>query len=203
MLGIDAELVVDAGAYALWPKGPSWKRHGRAQPARPVHITSWRVKTFTVATNKSPIGPYRGVGRPGACFAIERTIDEVARAAGRDPLEVRIENMVRPEQMPFTTVAGMVFDNGDYAQSARVCADLIDIAAIRARQRAGEPDGRLVGIGFAVFAEQTGHGCGEWVLARQPVHSGLRELHRAYDERRHGGADGGHPVAWPRAGDHA
>ena len=144
---------------------PAWRR--AIFPA-PTQFRNWRVGTFTVATNKSPIGPYRGVGRPGACFAIERTIDEVARAAGRDPLEVRIENMVRPEQMPYTTVAGMVFDNGDYRASARLCADLIDLAAIRARQRQGEPDGRLIGIGFASYAEQTGHGCGEWVLRGSP-----------------------------------
>ncbi len=169
VLGIDAELVVDAGAYALWPNGPFLETGMAARNLPgPYDIRSWRVKTFTVATNKSPIGPYRGVGRPGACFAIERTIDEVARAAGRDPLAVRIENMVRPEQMPYTTVAGMVFDNGDYGQSARVCADLIDVAAIRARQARGEPDGRLVGIGFAAYAEQTGHGCGEWVLRGSP-----------------------------------
>jgi carbon-monoxide dehydrogenase large subunit len=48
----------------------------------PYDIRDYRVKTYTVATNKAPIGPYRGVGRPGACFAIERTIDEVARAVG-------------------------------------------------------------------------------------------------------------------------
>ncbi|MFZ0020477.1 MAG: molybdopterin cofactor-binding domain-containing protein [Acetobacteraceae bacterium] len=47
-----------------------------------------------------PLGPYRGVGRPGACFAIERTIDEVARAVGRDPVTVRIENMIRPALAP-------------------------------------------------------------------------------------------------------
>ncbi|HUZ75341.1 MAG TPA: xanthine dehydrogenase family protein molybdopterin-binding subunit [Stellaceae bacterium] len=169
ILGIDAELVVDAGAYALWPNGPFLETGMAARNLPgPYDIAGWRVKTFTVATNKSPIGPYRGVGRPGACFALERTIDEVARAVGRDPLEVRIENMVRPEQMPFTTIAGMVFDNGDYRESARRCADLIDLAAIRARQRRGEPDGRLVGIGFAAYAEQTGHGCGEWVMRGSP-----------------------------------
>jgi carbon-monoxide dehydrogenase large subunit len=53
------------------------------------------------------LGRYRGDGRPGACFAIERTIDEVARAAGRDPVDVRIENMVPCEAMPSTSITGM------------------------------------------------------------------------------------------------
>jgi carbon-monoxide dehydrogenase large subunit len=170
ILALDCDLIVDAGAYALWPNGPFLETGmaGRNLPG-PYDIRNWRVRTYTVATNKPAIGPYRGVGRPGACFATERTIDEVARAIGRDPLEVRLENMVRPEQMPYTTIANMVFDNGDYPRAARLCADLIDVPAVRARQQRGEPDGRLVGIGFAAYAEQTGHGCGEWVQRGSPI----------------------------------
>jgi aerobic carbon-monoxide dehydrogenase large subunit len=84
----------------------------------PYNIRNWRANTFTVVTNKAPLGPYRGVGRPGACFVIERIIEEVARAVNRDPLTVRIENMVRPDQMPYATIAGMLFDGGDYARAA-------------------------------------------------------------------------------------
>ena len=113
-------------------------------------------------TNKAALGPYRGVGRPGACFAIERTIDEVARAVGRDPAEVRIENMIPKERMPFTSVAGMRYDTGDYPASVRLCADLLGLPQIRERQQRGEPDGRLLGVGFASFTEQTAHGAAEF-----------------------------------------
>src|SRR5262245_1104720 len=90
VLGIDVELIVDGGAYAMWPNGPFLETGMAARNLPgPYDIRHYRVKTYTVATNKSPIGPYRGVGRPGACFAIERTMDEVARAVGRDPAEVR------------------------------------------------------------------------------------------------------------------
>jgi len=86
VLGIDVELIVDGGAYAMWPNGPFLETGMAARNLPgPYDIRHYRVKTYTVATNKSPIGPYRGVGRPGACFAIQRTIDEVARAVGRDP----------------------------------------------------------------------------------------------------------------------
>jgi aerobic carbon-monoxide dehydrogenase large subunit len=164
VLGIDAEIVVDGGAYGLWPQGPYQEA---AMAARnlpgPYAIANYRSRASTVATNKAPMGPYRGVGRPGACFAIERTIDEVARAVGRDPVEVRLLNLVRPEQMPFTTVGGLHFDNGDYPQSVRLCAELLNVPEVRARQRRGEPDGRLIGVGFAAFAEQTAHGAAEFV----------------------------------------
>jgi carbon-monoxide dehydrogenase large subunit len=169
ILGIDAELIVDAGAYAMWPNGPFLETGMAARNLPgPYDIRSFRARTFTVATNKSPIGPYRGVGRPGACFAIERTIDEVARAVGRDPLEVRRDNMVTAAQMPYTTVAKLKFDSGDYPAALDRAAAAIDLPSVRARQRAGETDGRLIGVGFACYSEQTGHGCGEWVSRGSP-----------------------------------
>jgi carbon-monoxide dehydrogenase large subunit len=64
------------------------------------------------------------IARPGACFVIERLIDEVARAVGREPNDVRALNLVRPEQMPFTTIGGMRLDSGNYAESVRLCAEL-------------------------------------------------------------------------------
>jgi aerobic carbon-monoxide dehydrogenase large subunit len=163
ILGIDTEITVDAGAYGLWPQGPYQEAAmaARTLPG-PYTIANYRARFLTVATNKAPLGPYRGVGRPGACFAIERTIDEVAHAAGREPAEVRIANMIAKEAMPFTSVAGMRYDTGDYPASVRLCAELLNLEEIRRRQRQGEADGRLLGIGFASFTEQTAHGAAEF-----------------------------------------
>jgi carbon-monoxide dehydrogenase large subunit len=163
ILGIDTEIIVDAGAYGLWPQGPYQEANmaARCLPG-PYTIANYRARTFTVATNKAGLGPYRGVGRPGACFAVERTIDEVARAVGRDPVEVRIENMIPPDKMPFTSVTDMRYDTGDYPASVRFCAGLLNLPQIRERQLRGEPDGRLIGIGFASFTEQTAHGAAEF-----------------------------------------
>ncbi len=174
ILALDAELIVDAGAYALWPNGPFLETGMAARNIPgPYDVRHWRVRTYTAATNKAPIGPYRGVGRPGACFAIERTIDEVARAVGRDPFEVRLENLVKPGQMPYLTIANLQFDNGDYPALVKLCADTIDLDVFRKRQKQGEPDGRLIGIGFACYSEQTGHGCGEWVSRGSPFIPGF------------------------------
>jgi carbon-monoxide dehydrogenase large subunit len=163
ILGIDCEIIVDAGGYGLWPQGPYQEANmvARCLPG-PYVVPHYRARTYTVATNKTPIGPYRGVGRPGACFVIERTIDEIARSVGRDPVLVRIENMVQPEQMPYTSVTGMRYDTGDYPESLRRCAELLRFADARKRQQRGESDGRLVGIGFACFNEQTAHGAAEY-----------------------------------------
>ena len=170
ILGIDVEITVDGGAYATWPNGP-FMETGMAikNVPGPYKVRAYRARSLTVATNKSPIGPYRGVARPGACFCIERTIDEVARAVGREPHDVRMENMVTPEAMPYRSATNLLYDNGDYPASVSKAVEMLDLAAVRRRQRRGEPDGRLIGIGFATYTEQTAHGCGEWITRGVPI----------------------------------
>ena len=164
LLGLDVDITVDAGAYSHWPNSPFMETGMAAKNVPgPYQLEHYRARTHTVATNKSPIGPYRGVARPGACFAIERTIDEIAHQVGREPYEVRKDNLVTPEQMPYRTVTNLVFDSGDYPRGVELAAELIDITAIRQRQRNHESDGRLIGVGFGSYTEQTAHGCDEWV----------------------------------------
>src|SRR5258708_8203716 len=170
LLGLDVEIHVDGGAYATWPNGPFMETGLRIKNVPgPYKVRAYRARSLTIATNKSRIGPYRGVARPGACFCIERTIDEVARAVGREPHDVRMENMVTPEMMPYRSVTNMLYDNGDYAASVAGAVELLDVPAIRARQRSGEADGRLIGVGFATYTEQTAHGCGEWITRGVPI----------------------------------
>jgi carbon-monoxide dehydrogenase large subunit len=147
----------------MWPQGPYMEANmaARVMPG-PYVIPNYRARYVTVATNKAPVGPYRGVGRPAACFSIERIIDEIAHKIGRDPLDVRIENMIPSAQMPFTSITGMIYDSGDYSACARLSAELVDVPKIRERQKRGEPDGRLIGVGFGSFVEQTGHGAAEF-----------------------------------------
>ncbi|MGV3653422.1 MAG: xanthine dehydrogenase family protein molybdopterin-binding subunit, partial [Noviherbaspirillum sp.] len=170
ILGLDVEVYVDAGAYSHWPNGPFMETGmvSRNIPG-PYDIRNYRCRSFTVATNKSPIGAYRGVARPAACFTIERTIDEIAHAVGREPYQVRMENMVPEEAMPYRNVTRLLFDGGNYPESVRRAARLINLEEVRVRQQQGEPEGRLIGVGFASFTEQTAHGCGEWVSRGTPV----------------------------------
>lgn len=170
ILGIEAELIVDAGSYSIWPSGPFMETGMAARNLPgPYRIPALSVKTWTVATNKPPLGPYRGVARPGACFAIERTLDEVARKVGRDPYDVRRENMVAAHEMPFTGAGGMRFDNGDYPTSVEKAADAAGMSDVRARQASHAGSGRLTGIGFASYSEQTAHGTQEWKIRGTPV----------------------------------
>ena len=159
LLALDAEATVDAGAYSAYPFSACLEA---AQIASilpgPYLMDAFRCKTWSVASNKPPILPFRGVARPGVCFALELVIDAIAREVGREPHEVRLDNVVRPEQMPFDNITAKHYDSGDYPECIRRAAASIDVAGVRARQRSGEADGRRIGLGFSIFCEQAGHG---------------------------------------------
>ena len=89
---------------------------------------------------------------------MELMIDAIARAVDRDPYEVRLMNLVRPEQMPYDNVAKKHYDSGDYPRALKLAREKLDYDKWRERQKNGEPDGRLIGIGFAAYCEQSAHG---------------------------------------------
>ncbi|MFV8201567.1 molybdopterin cofactor-binding domain-containing protein, partial [Enterobacter cloacae complex sp.6700005] len=70
----------------------------------PYDFPAYRCRTWSVATNKCPILPYRGVARTGVCFALEVALDALAAELGLPPKVVRLKNLVRPEQMPFENI---------------------------------------------------------------------------------------------------
>jgi carbon-monoxide dehydrogenase large subunit len=170
LLGVEGEVYIDAGAYSLWPTGSFMEASMASRNLTgPYRIRHLNLKTFTVATNKAPMVPFRGVARPGACFAIERLVDEVARELRREPFDLRRQNIVTASEMPYQTAAGMRLDTGDYIAALDTARDMIDLPKIRARQQRGEPDGRAIGVGFAFYTEQSGHGQIEWVKRKSRV----------------------------------
>ena len=156
---LDAEITIDGGAYSNWPFTVALEP-GQAigNLPGPYDFRGYRCRTHCVATNKPGFLPYRGVARTGVCFAIELLMDAIARAVGRDPWEVRHENLVPASAMPYDNVARKHYDSGDYQESLRLAREKIDLCAWRARQAHGEPDGRRIGIGFATYCEQSAHG---------------------------------------------
>src|ERR1043166_2022207 len=100
----------------------------------PYRIRLLRLNAHTVATNKAPMGPYRGVARPGATFAIERLVDEVARELEREPFDLRRQNIVTASELPYKTAAGLKLDTGDYVASLDIARDMVNLPALRAPQ---------------------------------------------------------------------
>jgi carbon-monoxide dehydrogenase large subunit len=159
ILAFEAKAAVDSGAYSAYPFTAAIEpSQVSAILPGPSDIPVYRCKTAAVVTNKCPQLPYRGVARPNVCYAMELMIDAIARKIGKEPYEVRLANLVRPEQMPYDNVTDKHFDSGDYPQLLRMALEAIDLPAVRARQQRGEPDGRLIGLGLAAFSEQTAHG---------------------------------------------
>ncbi len=159
ILAFDAEAAVDTGAYSAYPFTAAIEASQvSAILPGPYDIPVYRCNTIAVATNKAPQLPYRGVARPGCCYAMELMVDAIAREVGREPWDVRAANLVRPEQMPYDNVTDKHFDSGDYPELMWMALKAIDAEGVRARQKQGEPDGRLIGLGLAVFSEQTAHG---------------------------------------------
>jgi len=156
---LDAEITIDGGAYSNWPFTVALEP-GQAigNLPGPYDFRGYRCRTYCVATNKPGFLPYRGVARTGVCFAMELMMDAIARAVGRDPCEVRHENLVPASAMPYDNVTRKHYDSGDYKASLALAREKIDLKAWRARQARGEDDGRRIGIGFATYCEQSAHG---------------------------------------------
>jgi carbon-monoxide dehydrogenase large subunit len=161
VLGLECDVIVDSGAYSPWP-WPAGIEGGLAVGNMQgcYDIRAFRGRAVNVVSNKPAGQPFRGVARPLSCIGHEIVMDGVAAAAGIDPIEVRLRNFVKPEQMPYVSITKKTLDSGDYGAALRRAAELIDVAGVRARQRQGEPDGRLIGVGFASFYEQTAYGTG-------------------------------------------
>jgi carbon-monoxide dehydrogenase large subunit len=159
LLALDAEVTIDGGAYSGWPFTVALEPgQATGNLPGPYDFRGYRCRTHCVATNKPGFLPYRGVARTGVCFAMELMIDAIARAVGREPWEVRRDNLVPAEAMPYDNVARKHYDSGDYRKALMLAREKIDLDAWRSRQSRGEPDGRRIGIGFASYCEQTAHG---------------------------------------------
>jgi len=155
LLGIEVDATVDAGAYSSYPFSACLEaaQIGSIFPG-PYTLPRFRFRTVSACTNKPPILPYRGVARTGVCYAMETTLDALARQLGISAAAIRLANLVPPEAMPYRNLVGKVFDSGDYPEALRRTVACFDLDRLGARQEAGE----CVGFGLSIFCEQGAHG---------------------------------------------
>jgi carbon-monoxide dehydrogenase large subunit len=132
----------------------------------PYRVSDGYVERRVAITNKTPVGAYRGYGQPEVNFARERLLDRLARKVGKDPLQLRLENILTPEELPWRNPSGGEYDSGDYVQSLRMAADAVGYDDLRARGRAPRADGRLVGVGVSSFVERTGYASAKFLANR-------------------------------------
>jgi len=171
ILAIRDDYIVDCGAWN--PIGSGVAYNTAVHLTGPYKIAHLAASGRIVATNKVPNAPYRGAGRPEAAFAMERSIDLVARALSLEPAEVRRRNMIRADEMPYA--AGMlyrdgepiVYDSGDYPGALEKAIEAVGgVAAFRVRQATARREGRYLGLGIGCYIEGTGVGPFEGAVVR-------------------------------------
>ena len=173
VLAYRIEITQDAGAY---PKaGAFLPMLTILMTPGPYHIPRAEAWSASVVTNTTPVGAYRGAGRPEAAAAVDRAMDLFADAAGVDPAEVRRKNLLPRFTEPHTTAFGAKYDSGDYAtalEKVLAAADYPGLLAEQAKRRA-DGDPLQLGIGLSSYVEITGPG-GE---AGGPNENGTVEVH--------------------------
>lgn len=171
LLGLRAEVIGDIGAYSIYP----WT--AALEPVQivsflpgPYRMEHYRGSVRGVLTPKAPTGPYRGVGRPGATFAMERLIDMAACKLGIDPLEMRRRNLVNAHEFPYRTGSGIIWDRTGFQE----CLEAVsaNYAALLRERDDARAQGRWVGIGLSSYAELTGIGSRISVAPGMPINTG-------------------------------
>src|SRR5207302_7785852 len=162
ILGVESVFRHDTGAYT--PYGMVVPIITVTQLPGPYKVPNYRSEFTVVYTNTPCVSPYRGAGRPHACFVMERLIDRIARELALEPNEVRRRNFLQPDDFPWDV--GLTFqdggptkyDSGNYPAGLAMAEEMIDLASFRDRQAAARADHRYLGIGFAAYVEGTGIG---------------------------------------------
>jgi carbon-monoxide dehydrogenase large subunit len=155
--GFKVELTTDLGSYVALIGG-GIPVLGAFMYNAIYKFPAYQFGVQTVLTNKTWTDAYRGAGRPEATYAIERMMDELATEVGVDPLEIREKNWIKHEEFPFTTVAGLEYDTGNYEEATRMAKANFGYDDLRAEQKRRREAGDSVqlGIGVSTFTEMCG-----------------------------------------------
>ncbi len=170
ILGLDADIRCDVGAYSCYPVtcGVEVLMAANELPG-PYRVTSYRARSRGVATNKTPIAPYRGVSRPQAVLAAERMMDVAGRVTGLGAVEVRDRNLIGASEFPYRNVMGASYDAGTYRESLARCAELLGHHGWPSAQARARAEGRLTGLGLACFVEPTGYGTASFGMRKMTI----------------------------------
>ncbi|MCS7094447.1 MAG: xanthine dehydrogenase family protein molybdopterin-binding subunit [Thaumarchaeota archaeon] len=152
ILGIRGTVIADIGAYNIFVN-PNYAPFIAQQLTGPYDISAGEVRAISVFTNKTPLGPYRGAGRPEAAYFYERMVDLVAEELGLDPVEVRKRNLVPREKMPYRNPFGLTLDVEDYNAILNKAIKEFRYEELKRSVSEAKAKGELVGIGVVNYIE--------------------------------------------------
>jgi aerobic carbon-monoxide dehydrogenase large subunit len=152
--GMAVDLVADLGAY---PQAAFLPMTTGEMLAGVYRIPKIAYRGRSVVTNSTPVGAYRGAGRPEAAACVERAVDLVAAELGLDPVDVRRANLIPSDAFPYTTAVGTTYDSGDYTAPLERALELAGYDELRKEQaeRRANGDRSLLGIGVSTYVEIT------------------------------------------------
>jgi CO/xanthine dehydrogenase Mo-binding subunit len=170
IVGLRDTFVHDCGAFVSW--GVIVPLITSVSVPGPYRVPSYEVTLTALYTNRVPVTPVRGAGRPQAVFVMERMLDLAAERLGLDRLAIRERNLIQPHEFPYDV--GIVsrdnsprrYDSGNYPECLRRAAAAIDWAGFAAERERARAAGRALGIGLALFVEDTGLGPYEGIRVR-------------------------------------
>ncbi|WP_329549786.1 xanthine dehydrogenase family protein molybdopterin-binding subunit [Streptomyces sp. NBC_01356] len=172
ILGLDADVVCDMGAYSCYPFTAGIEPlMASAEMPGVYKVPAYRVRGRAITTNKAPTGPYRGVSRPQYVMVVERLFERAARELGLDPVEIRRRNVIT--DFPYTGVNNITYDPGSYLESLNLCEQLVKDEGWYGKQDAARVEGRHIGIGYACFSERTGYGSAAFAQRKMQVVPGF------------------------------
>jgi carbon-monoxide dehydrogenase large subunit len=162
--------VHDCGAFVSW--GIIVPLITSVSVPGPYRVPSYEVTLTAVYTNRVPVTPVRGAGRPQAVFVMERMLDLAAARLGMDRVELRARNLIQPHEFPYDV--GLIsrdngprrYDSGNYPECLRRATEAIGWAGFEAERAQARAEGRAIGIGLALFVEDTGLGPYEGIRIR-------------------------------------
>ena len=164
VLGLKVDLITNMGAY-LQLLTPCIPLLGRYMYPGIYKFEAHDLSCTGVFTNKTPTDAYRGAGRPEATYVIERIMDELANELGMEPLELRRKNWIERDEFPYTTVAGLEYDSGDYEKATARATELLGYDDLRREQQARRDrnDPVQIGIGVSTYTEMCGLAPSRWL----------------------------------------
>ncbi len=164
VLGLKVDLTANMGAY-LQLLTTCIPLLGRYMYPGIYKFEAHDLSCTGVFTNKTPTDAYRGAGRPEATYVIERIMDELAAELGTDPIELRRKNWIRHDEFPYTTVAGLEYDSGNYEAATARALELLGYDELRAEQERRRARGDVVqlGIGVSTYTEMCGLAPSRWL----------------------------------------
>jgi len=151
-LGLRISMLANLGAYCN-QYGPFIPWMGATMSTGVYDIQALDVSIKGVYTNTVPVDAYRGAGRPEAAFLIEKLADACARDLKLSPDEIRRRNFIKPEQFPYTTPTGRMYDVGEFAGHMDTAMERADWKGFEKRREESAGRGKLRGIGMATYIE--------------------------------------------------